>query len=154
MSRRLVNSPLKEYEQVTALIKDRPSHKGMDFKTPVGTDIFSPKSGRVVRTNWNLKFNGNCIEVKYNDGVTARFLHLSDTGVKPGQTVTAGQRIGATGNTGRSTAPHLHYEIDRAGRVLDPVDYHGVTRRTLPAADAASFQKVVMSLDASLSSAI
>jgi len=139
VSRRLKQSPLKEYEQVTALIKDRPSHKGMDFKTPVGTAIFAPKSGRVVRTNWNLKYNGNCIELKYNDGTTARLLHLSETAVKPGQTVAAGTRIGATGNTGRSTAPHLHYELERAGRVLDPVDYHGTTRRVLSAEDQSRF---------------
>ena len=147
VSRRLKNSPLKEYQQVTALIKDRPSHKGMDFKTPVGTEIVSPKNATVVRTNWNMKFNGNSIELRYSDGALARFLHLSDTGVRPGQSVSAGQRIGATGNTGRSTAPHLHYEIEKAGRVIDPVDYHGTTRRSLPAADTARFEQTKTELN-------
>ena len=147
VSRRLKNSPLKEYQQVTALIKDRPSHKGMDFKTPVGTEIVSPKSATVVRTNWNMKFNGNSIELRYADGALARFLHLSDTGVRAGQTVSAGQRIGATGNTGRSTAPHLHYEIEKAGRVIDPVDYHGTTRRTLPAVDTSRFEQLKTELN-------
>ena len=82
-----------------------------------------------------MKYNGNGIELRYSDGALARFLHLSETAVRPGQTVSAGQRIGATGNTGRSTAPHLHYEIEKAGRVIDPVDYHGTTRRSLSGVD-------------------
>ena len=147
VSRRLINSPLRQYEQVTALIKDRPSHKGMDFKTPVGTEIYAPKGGVVLRTDWNLKYNGNCIEMKFHDGTLAKFLHLSDTGVKAGQTVQAGQRIGATGNTGRSTAPHLHYELEKGGRMVDPVDYHGTTRRTLPASDRAAFERERTRLD-------
>jgi murein DD-endopeptidase MepM/ murein hydrolase activator NlpD len=152
VSRRLKNSPIREYQQVTALIKDRPSHKGMDFKTPVGTEIVSPKSATVVRTNWNTRFNGNSVELKFNDGTLARFLHLSETGVKAGQTVQAGQRIGASGNTGRSTAPHLHYELEKAGRVLDPVDYHGTTRRTLPVGDRNKFERKRIQLDGVLQS--
>jgi murein DD-endopeptidase len=151
--RRLKNGPLREYEQVTALIKDRPSHKGMDFKTPVGTLIVSPRPGRVQRTNWNFKFNGNCVEVLYNDGTKARFLHLSETSVKPGQTVGAGEKIGLTGNTGRSTAPHLHYEMDKGGRVIDPVDYHGLERRTLKPEDRQRFESTRRELDGTLSSA-
>ncbi len=140
---RLEQGPLNQYEQVTSLLKDRPTHKGMDFKTPVGTPVVSPKSGTVTRTDWNWKYNGNCVEVRYTDGVTARFLHLSDTIVESGQTVRAGQRLGLSGNTGRSTAPHLHYEIDRSGKTLDPVDYHGVRRRTLSDSDRTAFDKVV-----------
>ena len=108
----------------------------------------------MIRTNWNLKYNGNCIELRYNDGVTARFLHLSDTGVKPGQTVKAGERIGATGNTGRSTAPHLHYELDRNGRMIDPVDYHGTTRRALSATDQAKFESTRSKLNGKLNPSI
>ena len=70
----------------------------MDLKTPVGTDIVL-KDATVVRTNWNMKYNGNGIELRYSDGL-ARFLHLSETAVRPGQTVSAGQRIGATGIQG------------------------------------------------------
>jgi len=140
MSRRLIDGPLVEYEQVTSLLKDRPRHKGMDFKTPVGTAIVSPRNGQVTRTDWNLAYNGNCIEVRYDDGVMARFLHLSSTDVKAGQRIGAGQQLGLTGNTGRSTAPHLHYELDRNGKVVDPVDYHGVERRALPSVDIAAFQ--------------
>ena len=148
--RRLVNGPLREYEQVTSLLKDRPTHRGMDFKTPVGTALYSPRAGKVVRTNWNTVPNGGCIELKYADGVVAKYLHLSDVRVSPGDSVAAGSMIGLTGNTGRSTAPHLHYELARNDRVLDPIEYHGVTRRKLSDADLPRFEAERARLDALL----
>lgn len=124
----------------------------MDFKTPVGTEIVSPRAGRVTRVDWNLKYNGNCIEVKYSDGTLARFLHLSDTKVAPGARVRPGEVLGLTGNTGRSTAPHLHYELERKGRVIDPVKYHGTERRELPASDRGAFEAFVAETSAVLHS--
>lgn len=128
---RLVDTPVREYTQITSLIKDRPSHKGMDFKTPVGTPVFSPKDGSVVRTNWKFAGNGNCIEVRYEDGIIAKFLHLSENLVKPGERIQKGQLIAKSGNTGHSTAPHLHYQTEAGSKVIDPVDYHGTVRRRL-----------------------
>jgi murein DD-endopeptidase MepM/ murein hydrolase activator NlpD len=140
---RLVDSPLENYEQVTALLKDRPRHRGMDFKTPVGTPLVSPRDGKITRVNWNLANNGNCVEVKYRDGTVAKFLHLSATSVRAGESVKKGKILGETGNTGHSTAPHLHYEIEKAGVIIDPVDYHGVTQRSLPVENREAFAKVV-----------
>lgn len=148
---RLVNGPIDTYEQVTALLKDRPDHAGMDFKTPVGTVLKSPKAGKVLRSNWNWRFNGNSLEIEFTDGVVAKFLHLSENRVKAGDTVSAGQIIGLTGNTGRSTAPHLHYQIERGSKVLDPIDYHGTTHRTLPESAMPAFRQVVADADALLS---
>ncbi len=150
--KRLRDEPLAHYEQVTSLVKDGRGHRGMDFKVPVGTDVTSPKAGNIVRTNWNTRFNGNCVEIRYDDGTLARFLHLSEVDVRPGERVGAGARIGASGNTGRSTAPHLHYELERAGRTLDPVEYHGAFRRTLPDADRPAFLEKVTRMDRILSS--
>jgi murein DD-endopeptidase len=146
ISFRLTDSPLSDYEQVTALLKDRPRHRGMDFKTPVGTPVYSPRVGKVSRVNWNLANNGNCIEVRYRDGVTARFLHLSATDVRAGESVTKGQVLGKTGNTGHSTAPHLHYELEKGSTILDPIDYHGVIQRALPPTDRPAFQQEVNKL--------
>ena len=129
----LVNGPLASYDQVTSLLRDRPTHRGMDFKTPVGTDVHAPKAGTVTRINWNVGANGDCVEVRYGDGVLAKFLHLQSVGVRVGQRVEAGAVIAASGNTGHSTAPHLHYQLDRGERAIDPVDYPGTSRRTLPA---------------------
>lgn len=136
---RLVDSPLADFEQVTSLIKDRPKHRGMDFKVPIGAPVTTPRNATVLRTNWNTTYNGGCVELKYDDGTLARFLHLSEADVKPGQRVAAGSVIGATGNSGRSTAPHLHYELERNGQVIDPVEYHGVTRRDLADGDRGEF---------------
>lgn len=147
---RLGESPLEQYEQITSLLKDRPTHKGMDFKTPVGTEVRAPRAGTVTRANWNWNANGNCLEIRYDDGVLAKFLHLSENRVEAGTKVSAGQVIALSGNTGHSTAPHLHYQIDRGGKTLDPLDYHGTVRRTLTAdqtaalnRDTASFQGIL-----------
>ncbi|MCA9538174.1 MAG: M23 family metallopeptidase, partial [Myxococcales bacterium] len=144
---RLVDGPLESYEQVTSLLKDRPTHKGMDFKTPVGTPIHAPRAGRVDKTNWNWQFNGNSVELHLDDGVVAKFLHMSANHVKPGDHVTKGQVIGLTGNTGRSTAPHLHYQLERGDRILDPLEYHQTVRRKMPAAAMADFTREVQRLD-------
>jgi murein DD-endopeptidase len=122
----------------------------MDFKVPVGTEVVSPRAGTVVRTNWNFTYNGNAVEVRFNDGTLARFLHLSDTRVQPGQTLAAGAVVGLSGNTGRSTAPHLHYELEKGGKTLDPAHYHGTRRRALTASDKARFDAERERLDAIL----
>lgn len=141
--KRLQGGPLRQYEQITALLKDRPTHQGMDFKTPVGTPIVSPRAGTVTRVDWKPRGNGRCVEVRYDDGVLAKFLHLSSAKVGAGARVRTGDVIALTGNTGHSTAPHLHYQLARGGQTLDPVDYHGTSRRKLEPASARAFQKIV-----------
>jgi len=151
---RLVNSPLRDYEQITSLLKDRPTHEGMDFKTPVGTPIYTPFGGVVTRVNWNWGANGNCVEVKYHDGSVAKYLHLSENSVSAGQTVAAEELLGKTGNTGRSTAPHLHYQIEKNGKVLDPLEVHGAERRRLTGAALTTFVSEAARLDALLDGAL
>jgi murein DD-endopeptidase len=140
LPRRLKASPLAAYEQITALLKDRPTHQGLDFKTPEGTEVQVPRAGVVTRRDWKLRGNGHCVEVRFDDGTLAKFLHLSAIKVKAGARVRAGQIIALTGNTGRSTAPHLHYQLNRGARTVDPVDYHGVLRRRLEGAALTSFR--------------
>jgi murein DD-endopeptidase MepM/ murein hydrolase activator NlpD len=131
LPRRLEASPLRRYDQITALLKDRPTHKGMDFKTPTGTEVVAPRAGTVSRVDWRRKGNGRCLEVRYDDGVVAKFLHLSAVKVAGRARVKPGDVIALTGNTGRSTAPHLHYQLSRGTRTLDPLEYHGTSRRRL-----------------------
>jgi murein DD-endopeptidase len=142
----LNNGPLASYDQVTSLLRDRPTHRGMDFKTPVGTDVHVPKAGTVTRINWNVGANGDCVEVRYADGILAKFLHLQSVGVRVGERLPAGAVIAASGNTGHSTAPHLHYQLDRGERAIDPVDYHGTSRRTLPSEDKPALDARVASV--------
>ena len=151
--RRLKNSPVGQYQQVTALLGDGRRHSGMDFKAPEGTAVTSPKSGTVTRVNWNTRPNGNCVEIRFADGTMAKFLHLSSTKVRANQHVSAGELIATSGNTGRSTAPHLHYQLDRGKRNIDPLDYHGTLRRELDVGAMQSFSVERNRLNAMLSDA-
>lgn len=137
---RLKESPIHQYQQVTALLGDSRNHNGVDFKAPEGTPVVSPRAGRVTRVDWNTRPNGNCVEVRFADGTYAKFLHLDKSLVRVNQYVKAGERIGLSGDTGRSTAPHLHYQLDRAKRTLDPLKVHGTYRRKLGGNVLADFR--------------
>jgi murein DD-endopeptidase MepM/ murein hydrolase activator NlpD len=145
---RLKDGPLEQYIQITSLLDDRLGHKGWDLKADEGEPVHAPRAGRVERTNWSFAGNGNSVEVAQDDGVHAFYLHLSRTDVKPGDHVTKGQVIGLVGNTGHSTAPHLHYQVERNDRVIDPGEYHGTFRRTLPPEAMPAFQQEMARLDA------
>lgn len=149
---RLKNSPLDSYEQITSLLKDRPTHRGMDFKTPIGTALRTPKAGNVTRVNWNWAANGNCVEVQFDDGTLAKFLHLDELKATAGARVQPGQVIALTGNTGRSTAPHLHYQLDKGSKNIDPIDYHGTERRHLTSEVTETFKGEVERLNALMKS--
>ncbi len=136
---RLVANPVPDYVQITEVPQrgsGKRRHKGLDLKAPEGTPVLLPFAAVVTRVNWATRANGKCIEVAYGDGSVARFLHLSE--VDPLVTVKArlkaGVRLGAVGSTGRSSAPHLHYEMrDRDGSVINPLDRHGTkTARLTP----------------------
>lgn len=148
--RRLDQSPIEQYEQITSLLGDRPGHGGMDFAAPVGAPVSSPWAGRVTRTNWNWSANGNCIEVDHGDGLVAKYLHLNENHVEPGDSVAAGQLIALSGNTGRSTGPHLHYQLERNGVVIDPLDVHDTYRRSLSDVDRIAFSAFAARMNAML----
>lgn len=139
----LVPSPIEEYEQITSLLRDGRGHRGVDFKAPVGTPILAPFDGVVRRRNWSTRRNGYCLElVDRRRGLTAYFLHLDEIPghVRPGRRVKTGEVIAKSGNTGRSTAPHLHYQLERGGKVLDPFRVHKTRRRRLSPEDQQAAQ--------------
>jgi murein DD-endopeptidase MepM/ murein hydrolase activator NlpD len=107
----------------------------------------SPKAATVTRVNWNTRANGSCIELRYADGTLARFLHLSEARVKKGQHVRPGQTIALSGNSGNSTAPHLHYELSKGKTYVDPLAYHGTVRRRLEEAAMPDFNREMARLD-------
>ncbi|MBI3183130.1 MAG: M23 family metallopeptidase [Myxococcales bacterium] len=156
LEERLVDGPLDAYEQVTSLLRDGRRHKGVDFKAPLGSPVKATFDGVVARKNWAFRRNGNCLEVAESGGARrkALFLHLSEVprSLKVGQRVSTGEVIAASGNTGRSFAPHLHYQlVGSSGRVLDPFDEHRTFRRALAASEKASFEAEVRRLTALLS---
>lgn len=94
-------------------------HSGLDFAASTGTKVSSAGAGTVVFAGVKGGY-GNMIEVEHENGLTTRYGHLSKILVKKGQTVTAGANIGLVGSTGRSTGPHLHFEVRRSDTPLNP----------------------------------
>ena len=97
-------------------------HQGQDITVPTGTPIFAPADGLVKRAYYIGGF-GNHIKLKHSSGYSTTYAHLSKIFVRHGQKIKRGDIIGETGNTGRSTAPHLHYEVHYRGTPKNPLDY-------------------------------
>ena len=160
ISQRIVKeqSPIDEYMEIVSLPGDfrkgRRGHAGTDFKAEVGTPIRSTFDGRVSRANWNRRANGYCIEVDHpNQKIKTRYLHLSRVLVKRGQYVKQGEIIGKSGNTGRSFAPHLHYEVrgrSNKNTVYNPFDfkYHKTYQRDISDQERGEFKETVSIYDA------
>lgn len=97
-------------------------HPGIDIAAPLGTPVRAACGGKVIFAGW-LKLGGGTIFLRHSDGFETRYLHLSKIEVKRGQRVTQGQIIGKVGSTGRSTGPHLHFEIRKRGIPLGPLKF-------------------------------
>ncbi len=89
-------------------------HDGTDFPAPAGTPILATANGIVIKAGWGGDY-GNMVEVRHPNGFITRYAHAQEISVQVGQTVKKSQVIGKSGSTGRSTGPHLHYEIVRQG---------------------------------------
>lgn len=100
----------------------RDFHKGVDISGPRGTPIYAPASGVVIFAE-RFSTYGQVIRIKHSDVIETLYAHLYKIGVKVGQEVTRGELIGYVGNTGRSTAPHLHYEVHVDDKVVNPMHY-------------------------------
>lgn len=97
-------------------------HKGVDWGIPTGTKIFASSGGTVVRADYNGAY-GLCVLISHPDGRMTRYAHCSKLLVSAGQSVKQGETIALSGNTGRSTGPHLHFEIIINGSAVDPLKY-------------------------------
>lgn len=100
----------------------REFHKGMDISAPRGTPVYAPARGSVTFTGRDGSY-GLSIRLKHNASLSTRFAHLHRIAIKSGKTVTRGELIGYVGNTGRSTGPHLHYEVRLNGVPVNPKRY-------------------------------
>lgn len=94
-------------------------HKGLDIRGQYGELVKSTASGRVVMAGRRGGY-GNCVVINHGNGFETYYGHLSKILIKVGQQVKAGDKIGKIGSTGRSTGPHLHYEVHRYGKIINP----------------------------------
>lgn len=97
-------------------------HSGVDYPAPTGTPITASAGGRVTFAGYRAEY-GKTVEIDHGGGLATRYAHASELHVKVGQIVMPGQRIADVGSTGRSTGPHLHFEVFKDGFVVDPAFY-------------------------------
>ena len=105
--------------RVHPILNQEMMHHGIDLAAPEGTGIKAASAGRVSFSGWSKGY-GNLVEVDHGQGIISRYGHNSENLVKVGDEVKAGQLLGRVGSTGRSTGPHLHFEIRKDGRAIDP----------------------------------
>lgn len=98
-------------------------HKGIDFTAPKGTAIQATGNGIIRKIEKRSNGYGRSVTIDHGFGYTTLYAHMRDIDVKVGQKVTKGEKIGTVGNTGTSTAPHLHYEVRIDGKPVNPIDY-------------------------------
>ena len=109
-------------------------HYGTDFTAPIGTKVYAPANGTVLKTSYQRGGAGYYIIIKHAGGYSTVYMHLSKALVRTGQKVSQGQVIALSGNTGGSTGPHLHYEVRINGRAVDAMRVDlpgGSTRETV-----------------------
>ncbi|MEC4004720.1 M23 family metallopeptidase [Flavobacterium sp. SUN052] len=104
--------------------KARKMHEGMDFTSATGTPIYATGDGVVKNADNSLSGFGNHIEITHGYGYLTLYGHLSKYKVRAGQHVKRGDIIGYVGSTGRSEAPHLHYEVHKDGKVVNPINFY------------------------------
>ena len=110
--------------RIHPVYKTKKLHTGMDFTSPKGTDIYATGNGTVVEIKKSKRGYGNHIIIDHGYGYKTLYAHLSKIKVWKGQKVKRGEVIGFVGNTGTSIGPHLHYEVIKNGRKINPVNFY------------------------------
>lgn len=105
------------------IYKTNKFHEGLDFSAPIGTEIYVTGDGVVKTVHKSAIGYGNYVEVDHGFGYTTLYAHMSEFKVRVGQKVKRGEVIGFVGNTGKSTGPHLHYEVRIKGKAVNPTHY-------------------------------
>ena len=123
----------------------RRSHKGIDIRAPLGSPIMAFRSGTVVCAEYHRSY-GYMVEIQQDDGILARYAHMSQILVTKGDRVGPGLMIGRVGSTGRSTGPHLHFELLLDNRQMNPMTYLPTPKQVVTKgteADAAAARKAL-----------
>jgi murein DD-endopeptidase MepM/ murein hydrolase activator NlpD len=109
--------------RIHPIYKVKKMHPGIDFAASLGTPIYATADGKVVEVSVRFSGYGKMVEIDHGFGYRTRYAHMHDFAVRQGQSVKRGDLIGYVGNTGLSTAPHLHYEVLMNGAHINPVHY-------------------------------
>lgn len=149
MRKQLLKAPVK-YANVTSGFGKRRhpilgytrTHNGVDYGVPHGTPVWTVGDGRVVRAGRNGGY-GNFISIRHANGWVSQYAHLSKIHVRVGQRVSQKETIGAVGSTGMSTGPHLHYELKRDGRFMNPQTQKFARGKALKGPELERFKKTV-----------
>ena len=120
-------------------------HAGLDFKAGYGTPILAVTDGRVTGAG-RMGGCGNAVRLDHGGALQTRYCHMSQIAVRGGQAVRRGQVIGYVGSTGLSTGPHLHYEMYRGGRPVNPANVSFVTRAQLSGSELKRFRESLAAL--------
>ena len=133
------------------VLKKWRAHLGIDYAARRGTPIVAAGSGRITYTA-RLGSYGNLIKIRHDDGYETRYAHLKSfrRGIKRGKYVKKGQTIGYVGSTGRSTGPHLHFELRKRGRAINPLRVVQVTTKKLKGKERKAFIKLKNNYDESI----
>ncbi len=98
-------------------------HKGIDIAAPKGTPVYASASGKIICCEYKKNGYGNLIVIDHGDDLFTCYGHLNTINVKKGQIIKQGSKIGTVGSTGRSTGPHLHFEVRKGEQLIDPEQY-------------------------------
>jgi len=109
--------------RIHPVYKVKKMHSGIDFAAEIGTPIYATADGKVVNVDVKFSGYGKLVEIDHGFGYHSRYAHMHDFAVRVGQNIKRGDLVGYVGNTGLSTAPHLHYEVLINGVQVDPVHY-------------------------------
>lgn len=109
--------------RIDPIYKTSKFHEGMDFSASTGTPIYATGNGTVTKAGWQSGY-GRVVVINHGYGYETLYAHMNKIDVRKGQKVIRGEVIGEVGNTGKSTGPHLHYEVHVKGRVVNPVNYY------------------------------
>jgi len=108
--------------RISPFTQRKEMHKGLDISTRLNTPIVAPADGIIIKKGWNGSF-GKMISIRHGNGYITKYAHLNKILVKKGQAVKRGDKLGLVGQTGRSTGPHLHYEVHLKGVPVNPLRY-------------------------------
>ena len=127
------------------------AHLGVDYAARRGTPVIAAGSGRIIYAA-RLGSYGNLIKIRHNDGYETRYAHLKSfrRGIRRGKYVKKGQTIAYVGNTGRSTGPHLHFELRKRGRAINPLRVVQVTTKKLKGKEKKAFLRLKKNYDESV----